>query len=67
MGMDVTVTYWEKHNWLLHMTFRWLFPGEENHFKRCVQETLELTEVIEISRKKGSVLNKFIENKLNAN
>lgn len=67
MGMEATVTYWEKHNWELYMTFRKLPLKERERFKKLVEETLSITEITELSKISGSAFDNLVLSKLNTN
>jgi succinate dehydrogenase flavin-adding protein (antitoxin of CptAB toxin-antitoxin module) len=67
MELNATVTYWEKHDWKLYMTFRKLQETEKVHFKKLVEEILSISKISELSKEKGFAIIKIIKDKLNTN
>lgn len=61
------VTFWEKDDGKLIMTFRRLQEREKFFYKRLVEEILKISEIEELSRVPWSCIDKIILSKLNIN
>lgn len=62
-----TVTYWERNNGQLIMTFRKLDEWEKKYFKRSVEEILEMSEILKLWRVPWARIDGLILSKLDIN